>query len=130
LPDVLAWHCVCYYIQAQPNNLKIKVDVHTIAQTGLGKVDEAYTQTLDAKLEGNALTFEEKLSQSQSGAIGGTTTPGGFEEGSSKLLWIRGLVVALLALGYFAWSQTRLRLATVGAGEAELARARRNTARL
>jgi len=106
-----------------PYNLEIKADVHTVAQTDLGTVDEVYTQTLGFKLEGNTLTFDKELSQSQSGLIGGDTMSKGSEEGGSKLFWIIGLVVALMALTYFAWSQAQLRLAMIGAGEAELARA-------
>jgi hypothetical protein len=125
LPDVLAWHCVCYYIQPQPDNLKITANVHTVAQTGLGKVDEVDIQTLGAKLEENTLIFDEELSGSQSGSVDGAAIPGASEEGRSRAPWIIGLVVALLALGYFDWNQTQLGLAMVSAGEAEAARARK-----
>ncbi len=50
-----------------PYNLMIKADVHTIAQTDLGAVDEVYTQTLEGRLDTNTLTFGEELSQSQMG---------------------------------------------------------------
>jgi hypothetical protein len=130
LPDVLAWHCVCYYIQPQPDNLKITANVHTVAQTGLGKVDEVDIQTLGAKLEENTLIFDEELSGSQSGSVDGAAIPGASEEGRSRAPWIIGLVVALLALGYFDWNQTQLGLAVVSAGEAEAARARKKYRRM
>jgi hypothetical protein len=111
-------------VSGTSHNITIKADVHTIAQTDLGKVDEVYTQTLGAALEKNNLIFGKELSQSQSGAIvGGAAIPGAPQEGRSRTPWIICLVVALLALGYFGWSQTRLRLASVSAGEAEAARA-------
>lgn len=106
-------------------NLKIKADVHTIAQTDLGAVDEVYTQTLEGKLEGNTLTFGEELSQSQSGFIGGATVPASSEESGSKMPWLAGLIVALIALGYLGWNQTRLRAAVLTTVEAEAARARK-----
>ena len=108
-----------------PYNLMIKADVHTIGQTDLGAVDEVYTQTLEGRLDTNTLTFGGELSQSQSGVIGGATIPKGSEEGGLKMPWLGGLVVALVALGYFDWNQTQLGLAIVSAGEAEAARARK-----
>ncbi|GAG44567.1 unnamed protein product, partial [marine sediment metagenome] len=51
-------------------NVNIKADVHTIAETDLGTVDEVYSQTLEGKLERNTLTFGEETSQSQAGSIG------------------------------------------------------------
>jgi hypothetical protein len=107
-----------------PYNLMIKADVHTIAQTGLGAVDEVYTQTLEGRLDTNTLTFGEELSQSQSGVIGGATIPKGSEEGGLKMPWLGGLVVALVALGYFGWNQSQLKPAIVDT-EAEAARARK-----
>jgi hypothetical protein len=106
-------------------NIAVSTNTYTVAQTDVGTINEVFTQTLGATLEGNTLTFDKELSRSQSGTIGGATTsePGG--EGRSRAPWIIGLVVALLALGYFGWSQTRLGLAPVSAGEAAAARARK-----
>ena len=108
-----------------PYNLKIKVDVHTIAQTDLGIVDKVYNQTLEGKLKENTLTFGEELSKSQSGSIGGVTIPAGSEQGGIKAPWLGGLIVALLALGYFGWNQTRLKPAGISAVETEAAKARK-----
>ena len=107
-----------------PYNLKIKADVYTVAETNLGTIDEVYTQTLVGELEGNTLTFGEELSQSQSVSVSGATIPTGSEQGGTKAPWVGGLIVALLALGYFGWSQIQLRPAVVGI-EAEAARARK-----
>jgi len=106
-------------------NIVIKADVHTVARTDLGTINESYTQTLGVKLGGNTLTFGKELSSSQSGTIGGAAIPGASGESGSRAPWIIGLVIALLALGYFGWCQTQLRLAPVSAGEAEAARARK-----
>ena len=107
------------------HNITIKADVHTVAQTDVGTINEVFTQTLSGKLESNTLTFDKELSGSQSGTLGGAAIPGASGEGRSKTPWIIGLVVALLALGYFGWSQSQLRLAMVSAGEAEAARAKK-----
>ncbi|MDH4270279.1 MAG: DUF5305 domain-containing protein, partial [Dehalococcoidia bacterium] len=104
-------------------NITIKADVHTVAQTDVGTINEVYTQTLNGKLESNTLTFDKELSGSQSGTLGGAAIPGSSEEGRSRTPWIICLVVALLALGYFGWSQTQLGVAMVSAGEAEATRA-------
>lgn len=114
-------------------NLKIQAAVHTAAKTGLGDIDEVYSQFLEGKLEGNILTFGEELSQSQSGSIVGAVTPTAPEEsgwktswlGGLSVPWLGGLVVALLALGYLGWNQARLRLAGISAAEIQAARAKK-----
>jgi len=106
-------------------NMVIKANVHTVARTDLGTISESYTQALSVNLGGNTLTFDKELSGSKSGSIGGTATDGASGESGSRAPWIIGLVIALLALGYFGWCQTQLRLAPVSAGEAEAARARK-----
>jgi hypothetical protein len=106
-------------------DIVIKASVNTVARTDLGTVSEVYTQALSVNLGGNTLAFGKELSSSKSGSIGEAATPGASEEGGSRAPWIIGLVIALLALGYFSWCQTQLRLAPVIAGEAEAARARK-----
>lgn len=105
------------------HNITLTASVHTVAQTDLGTINEVFTQTLGAALEKNTLIFDKELSGSQSGAIGGAATPGASQQGRSRTPWIIGLVVALLALGYFGWSQSQLRSAMISAGAAEAARA-------
>jgi len=112
-------------VRGSSHKIVIKADVRTVAQTDVGTINEVYTQTLAATLEANTLTFDKELSGSQAGSIGGAVIPGASGGGGSRVPWIIGLVIALLALGYFGWSQTQLRLATVSAGEAEAARARK-----
>jgi len=112
-------------VRGSSYNIVIKADIHTVAHTSLGTINEIYTQTLSVKLGANTLTFGKELSRSKSGSIGEAATPRASEEGGSRAPWIIGLVIALLALGYFGWCQTQLRLAPVTAGEAEAARARK-----
>jgi len=112
-------------VRGTSHNIVVTAAVHTVALTDAGIIDEVYTQTLGATLEGSTLTFDEELSRSQPGTVGGAAAAGASAEGRSKAPWIIGLVIALLALGYFGWSQTRLGLALVSTGEAEVARARR-----
>lgn len=105
-------------------DFKIKADVHTIAETNLGTIDEVYTQILEGKLEGNTLTFGEELSQSQSGSIDETAVPANSGGGGIKTPSLAGLVVALLALGYFGWNQAQLKPTGIDV-EAEAARAKK-----
>jgi hypothetical protein len=111
-------------VRGSSYNIAIKADVHIVASTDMGPINEVYTQTLGVKLEGNTLTFGQELFGSKSGSIG-APIPEASGEGSSRTPWVIGLVIALLALGYFGWSQTQLRVAPVSAGEAEAARARK-----
>ena len=112
-------------VRGTSHNIVLTADVRTVARTEAGTINEVYTQTLGATLEASTLTFDEELSRSQPGTVGGTATEGASAEGRSKAPWIIALVIALLALAYFGWSQTRLGLAMVSAGEAEAARARK-----
>jgi hypothetical protein len=107
------------------HNITLEADVHTIAKTDLGTINEVFTQTLGVKLEKNTVTFGKGLSGSKSGTIVGASVPEASQEERSRTPWIIGLVVALLALGYLGWNQARLGLAMVSAGEAEVARARK-----
>jgi hypothetical protein len=111
-------------VRGNSHNIVIKASVYTVALTDLGTINEVYTQTLGVKLEANTLAFDKELSGSKSGSIGGTAVAGA-SVGGSRVPWIIGLVIALLALGYFGWSQTQLGVATISAGEAEVARARK-----
>jgi hypothetical protein len=104
--------------------ITIKASVHTSALTDVGAINDTYSQTLAVNLESNTLTFGKELSGSKSGSIDGAETSDA-PEAASRTPWIIGLVIALLALGYFGWSQAQLRVAPVSAGEAEAARARK-----
>lgn len=103
--------------------LDIKADVHTIAQTDLGTIDEMYSQTLEGKLEGNTLVFGKELSQSKFGSVGSTTASQN-PRGGLIMPWLAGLIVALIVLAYFGWNQAHLKPA-LSAVDAEAARARR-----
>jgi hypothetical protein len=111
-------------VRGSSYNIAIEASVHTVARTDLGVINEVYTQNLSGKLEANTLTFDKELSGSKSGSIGGAEIPE-VSRGGSRTPWIIGLVIALLALGYFGWSQTQLGVAPVSAGEAEAAQARK-----
>jgi Family of unknown function (DUF5305) len=110
-------------VRVSSPNIVIKTDVYTVAHTDLGTINEVYTQTLSGKLDANTLSFDKELSGSKLGSIGAPASEA--SRGGSRTPWIIGLVIALLALGYFGWSQTQLRVAPVSAGEAEAARARK-----
>ena len=107
------------------HKITIEAEVRTVARTDAGTIDEVFTQTLAGTLEANSLTFDKELSRAQPGIIAGTAAQLDPGEGRSRTPWIVGLVIALLALGYFGWSQTRLAMAQLSAGEAEVARSRK-----
>ena len=105
------------------HNIVLKADVRTIAHTDAGTVDETYTQTLKATLEANSLTFDKELSHSQRGSVGGAATPGAAVEGRPRAPWIVLLLVGLVAMGYFGWSQMQLARPMVSPGQVEVNKA-------
>jgi len=105
-------------------NFNIKADVHIVAETDWGTIDEVYSQTLEMKLEGNTLTFGEELSQSQPGSMGVVSMPADSKARKLKMPSLAGLVAAMLALGLLAWNQTRLKPVGIDV-EAEAARAKK-----
>jgi hypothetical protein len=111
-------------VRGSSHNIVIKADVHTVARTELGTINEVYTQTLSGKLEENTLTFDKELSGSKSGSIG-APVPEASGGGGSRAPWVIGLVVALVALGYFGWNQSQLKPAGISAVAAEAARAKK-----
>ena len=56
-------------VPAESYNLTIKADVHTIAQTDLGPIDEVFTQTLSTPLGKGTLEWNEELVESKPGSI-------------------------------------------------------------
>ena len=56
-------------VPAESYNLAIKADVHTIAQTDFGPIDEVFTQTLSTALGEGTLEWNEELVESKPGSI-------------------------------------------------------------
>jgi len=52
-----------------PHTLTIQADVHAIAKTDFGIIDEVFRQSLSTTLGGDTLVWKEKLVKSQPGAI-------------------------------------------------------------
>jgi len=52
-----------------PYNLTIKADVHTVARTDFGPIDEVFSQTLSTTLGADTIEWKEKLVKSQPGVI-------------------------------------------------------------
>jgi len=105
-------------------NFNIEAAVHITAETDWGTIDEVYTQTLEAKLEGNILTFGEELSQSQPGSMGVVSVPADSKARKLKMPSLAGLVVALVALGFLGWKQAQLKGVGISV-EAEAVRAKK-----
>ncbi len=56
-------------VGAESYNLVIKVDVHTVAQTDFGPIDEVFSQTLSSRLGKGTLEWNEELVVSKPGSI-------------------------------------------------------------
>jgi len=56
-------------VGAQSYNLTIKADVHTVAQTDFGPIDEVFSQTLSSGLGKGTLEWNEELVESKPGSI-------------------------------------------------------------
>ena len=56
-------------VPAESYNLAIKADVHTIAQTDFGPIDEVFSQTLSTALGKGTLEWNEELVESKPGSI-------------------------------------------------------------
>ncbi len=54
-------------------DISIEARVHTRARIEAGAIDEVYTQTLTGRRDGALLTFEDELTGTKTGAIGGGT---------------------------------------------------------
>ena len=56
-------------VSGESPTLTITADVHTVAETDAGTIDENFKQTLSSTLEGGTLKWNEELAKSQPGAI-------------------------------------------------------------
>ncbi|HEX74063.1 MAG TPA: DUF5305 domain-containing protein [Dehalococcoidia bacterium] len=56
-------------VPAESYNLTITADVHTVAQTDSGEIDEVFSQTLSSALGKGTLEWNEELVKTESGAI-------------------------------------------------------------
>lgn len=57
-------------VSASPPRLTIKADVHTVAQTDSGQIDEVFSQTMKSTLGGDLLEWDKELAKTQPGSIG------------------------------------------------------------
>jgi len=56
-------------VSAQSYNLTITADIHTVAQTDFGEIDEHFTQTLSSALGKGTLEWNEELVKTEPGSI-------------------------------------------------------------
>jgi len=56
-------------VPAKSHTLTIKADVHTVAQTDFGRIDEVFSQTLSSELGKGALEWNEELTKSEPSSI-------------------------------------------------------------
>ena len=102
-------------VPAESYNLSIKADVHTIAQTDFGPIDEAFSKTLSTALGEGTLEWNEELVESKPGSI--TTSqmipnPNkymGLTVSRVRILAVivAGIIVSLFA--YLMWRRLKLK---------------------
>jgi hypothetical protein len=69
---------------AASHNLTILAEVHTIAQTDLGNIDEVFTHSLEGTLTSSTLTWSKELENSKAGSIMGTR----WVRNDEKFVWL------------------------------------------
>jgi hypothetical protein len=113
------------------HNLIIEAEVHTIAQTDFGPIDEVFSQTLTTTLGENILKWQEELAVFQPGSI--TTSqiiPNPNKYWGLSVSWIRNLSailsgVAFLLFLYLLMLNIKFKPAELSWIEAEALRARK-----
>ena len=104
---------------ASPPTLAIKADVHTIAQTDFGPINEVFSQTLSTTLEGGILEWNEELVKSKPNSIERTRmipNPKRYLELSVSGVRILSAIVAgiiFLLCGYVVWLNLKFKPAEV-----------------
>ncbi|MDD4875827.1 MAG: DUF5305 family protein [Dehalococcoidales bacterium] len=93
-----------------PNDLVIKADVHTVAQTAYGQIDDLFSQTISTNIAGNILELKENdLIYSQPGTITSNAmvpNPDKFMGLSVRQFRITAITVSgisLILLAYLLW---------------------------
>jgi len=54
---------------AESNNVTITAEVHTVAETPFGVIDETFTQAIKGSIKGNVLEWDKELAKTQPGSI-------------------------------------------------------------
>ena len=109
---------------AASSSLTITADVHTVAETDYGTIDEVFTQSLTGTLSAATLTWRSDLGKVQSRSITETVT-------IPESVWserggaIGGLLLVLLLGSCVVWNYARTRPLPLTAVEAEARRARK-----
>ena len=108
-------------------DVEITANVHTIAATDHGTIDERFSQSFTGRMTGTTVVFDSGLSQSQRGSIRETVTVADSPSWLPRAGAIVGLLL-LLALGYYVITRYALREAvpeTAAAAEARLVKKKR-----
>lgn len=54
---------------AESNSVTITAEIHTVAETPFGIIDETFTQVINGSIKGNVLEWDEELTKTQPGSI-------------------------------------------------------------
>lgn len=98
-----------------PDNLTIKADVHTVAETDSGPIDEVFSQTLSTTLGADTLEWKEEMVKSQLGIIEATRlVPNpdklvGLSVSQSRIVFLTFTVIFLALCIYSLWLYMRFR---------------------
>ena len=105
-------------------DMTIRADVHMVAQTDYGPIDEVFTQSLTGTLGLSTLVWQDDLTEWQSGSIKETVTvPNSVwpERGGA----IVGLVLVMLVGSYLVWNHRQVKPIPLAPMDAEALRARK-----
>ncbi|MEA3459872.1 MAG: DUF5305 family protein [Chloroflexota bacterium] len=90
-------------VSGGPYDLTINAEVHSVAQTDYGAIDEAFEQPLTMHLEGGLIRVDEQLEKTEPGSIEETRVVAVLEPRRYKILAGAGVAVSLLLFVYLLW---------------------------
>jgi len=86
------------------HDLLITANVHTVAQSEFGPIDETLTQSLTVKLESDQVVWPETTPETKSGSIEETLTVPNPAAGTAKIGSLGGLGMTAVIFLYALWS--------------------------
>ena len=101
------------------HDLIVTTNVHTVAQSDFGPIDEALTQSLTVKLETNQVVWPEAAPETKSGSIEETLTTSNPAAGTAKMGSLGALGVTAVIFLYTIWSYWEYRRRRISRLEAD-----------
>ena len=96
---------------ADSHTIRYIAEVTTSVSSPAGAIEDTYTQTLEAKLEGNTLRFQEERALRRDGSLGGGVVPANPGSDGWGTPWLAGVAIGAVGLAAVAIVDRRMRLA-------------------